>query len=90
MPGPICQGQQEELGVEPAVVEAVRAGGVPGRFATYRVPANGNKPASTEIDAMFVSKAWGYVVKWQSDTHFDLVVRYRFERILESLDLSGG
>jgi len=86
----IITDSQKELGVEPAVVEAVRAGGVPGRLATYRVPANGNRPASTQIDAMFVSKAWGYVVKWQSDTHFDLVARYRFERILESLDLSGG
>jgi len=81
-------GGHEALGVEPAVVETIRAGGVPGRLATYHVPAKGDRRAYTQIEAMFVKGKWGYAVKWQSDAPFDLVARYRFERILESMQLS--
>jgi hypothetical protein len=76
----------DELGVEPGAVEAVRVGDSAGRMATFH-PSDG---PGTQLYASFVSGPWAYVVRWQSDTAFDLIARYRFERILESVDVSPG
>ena len=84
----MIKGTQKDLATEVTVVEPVLVAGVPGRLATYDVPAKGGNLAYTQIEAYFVSGKWVYAVRWQSVTPLDLIARYRFEQILETIALS--
>jgi len=80
----------EAVGVNPIAIESAQAGPVAAYLSTYHVPDRPDQAAFIRIDATFVHDGWAYLARWESGGDFDLVDRYTFEQILESLLLRRG